>query len=89
MNIRPVSDLRNKYTEIEEDLMTSNTIFLTKNGYGAAVLMSVEEYARLTGNIPEPPRKNKKSLKSARGILHDIADPDLRALEGKAGDSMR
>lgn len=84
MNIRPVSDLRNKYTEIEQDLATSSTIFLTKNGYGAAVLMSVDEYAKLTGRMPEVPKKKKKTS-SARGYLSDIANPDLRALEKDAG----
>ena len=84
MNIRPVSDLRNKYTEIEQDLATSSTIFLTKNGYGAAVLMSIDEYTRITGRIPETPKKKKKTG-SARGLLSDIANPDLRALENDAG----
>lgn len=77
MNIRPVSDLRNKYTEVEQDLATTNSIFLTKNGYGAAVLMSVEEYARITGSTPVPPRKRNNNTKSARGFLHMYANPDM------------
>ena len=43
INIRPVSDLRNKFPEIEETVIGSNTpVFLTKNGYGTMVLMSIE-----------------------------------------------
>ena len=85
MDIRPVSDLRNKYTEIEQALETSNEIFLTKNGYGASVIMSVEAYSKLTGTTPLPPRKRKKHTKSARGILHDLANPELRKMEKDAG----
>ncbi len=78
MNIRPVSDLRNKYTEIEQDLASTNAIFLTKNGYGAAVLMSIEEYRRLTGTAPTLPVKHKKKASSARGLLHHLANPEFR-----------
>ncbi len=41
INIRPVSDLRNKFPEVEETVITTNSpVFLTKNGYGTMVLMS-------------------------------------------------
>ena len=46
INIRPVSDLRNKFPEIEETVIGSNApVFLTKNGYGTMVLMSIEQYS--------------------------------------------
>ena len=52
IHIRPVSDLRNKFTEIEETVVRSNSpVFLTKNGYGTMVLLSIEQYAALTENI--------------------------------------
>ena len=45
LNMRPVSDLRNKYSEVERQLIeTKEPIILTKNGVGSAVLMSIEEY---------------------------------------------
>ena len=51
-NIRPVSDLRNKYTEIEDCVMKEGEpVILTKNGYGAMVVMSLEQYAELTDEI--------------------------------------
>lgn len=54
INIRPVSDLRNKFPEIEETVLNSNApVFLTKNGYGTMVLMSIEQYAALTDNIEQ------------------------------------
>ncbi len=52
INIRPVSDLRNKFPEIEETVLGSNApIFLTKNGYGTMVLMSIEQYSALTDDV--------------------------------------
>ena len=47
MNIRPVSDLRNKYPEIEQLVLGGEEVFLTKNGYGSMVVMSIEHYSRL------------------------------------------
>ena len=52
INIRPVSDLRNKFPEIEETVIGSNApVFLTKNGYGTMVLMSIEQYSALTDDV--------------------------------------
>ena len=49
IHIKPVSDLRNKYTEIEQLVLTEQQpVFLTKNGYGTMVVMSLEAYAKLT-----------------------------------------
>ena len=51
IQIRPVSDLRNKFSEIETIVNNGNPVYLTKNGYGAMVVLSLEEYASLTDNI--------------------------------------
>lgn len=48
INIRPVSDLRNRYPEIEELVLKEDeAVYLTKNGYGSMVVMSLEKYAKL------------------------------------------
>lgn len=51
IHIRPVSDLRNKFTEIENVVKEGAPVYLTKNGYGSMVVMSLETYSRLTNNI--------------------------------------
>lgn len=33
IQIRPVSDLRNKFTEIESTVKADSPVYLTKNGY--------------------------------------------------------
>lgn len=46
--IRPVSDLRNNFAEISKIVHESNEpVFLTKNGYGDMVVMSIEQYEKL------------------------------------------
>lgn len=46
-HIRPVSDLRNSFAEISKIVHeTSEPVFLTKNGYGDMVVMSIEAYER-------------------------------------------
>ncbi len=51
ITIRPVSDLRNKFTEIEETVKKGEPVYLTKNGYGSMVVLSLEQYAALTDEI--------------------------------------
>ncbi|MBO6307380.1 type II toxin-antitoxin system prevent-host-death family antitoxin [Oribacterium sp. NK2B42] len=53
VNIRPVSDLRNKFTDIENVVKDGEPVFLTKNGYGSMVVMSIETYSKLTKNVEQ------------------------------------
>lgn len=46
MNIRPVSDLRNHYPEVEKEVQENGPVFLTKNGRGSMVVMSFDQYRR-------------------------------------------
>ena len=48
MQIRPVSDLRNKFPEVEKCVENGEPVYLTKNGYGSMVVLSIEQYERLT-----------------------------------------
>ncbi len=51
MNIRPVSDLRNKFPEIERLVQNGQPVYLTKNGYGSMVVLSLDEYERLIDQV--------------------------------------
>ncbi|MDD4583895.1 MAG: type II toxin-antitoxin system Phd/YefM family antitoxin [Eubacteriales bacterium] len=52
IQIRPVSDLRNKFPEIEDIVVREQQpVYLTKNGYGTMVVLSLQQYAELTDNI--------------------------------------
>lgn len=46
--IRPVSDLRNNFSEISKIVHESREpVFLTKNGHGDMVVMSIEQYENM------------------------------------------
>ena len=60
MKIRPVSDPRNHYADVERDVTEEGPVFLTKNGYGSMVVMSLEQLVvgRVAGKEPsrvQPP----------------------------------
>ena len=47
-SIRPVSDLRNNFADISRTVHeTQQPVFLTKNGYGDMVVLSMEAYENL------------------------------------------
>jgi prevent-host-death family protein len=51
-NIRPSSDLRNKYNEISEFCHKySEPVYITKNGTGDLAVMSIEVYEKLVGKF--------------------------------------
>ena len=43
-DIRPISDLRNRFTEIADFVQGGKTVIFTKNGYGCMVTMSFDAY---------------------------------------------
>jgi len=49
--IRPVSDLRNHFADISRTVHeTAQPVFLTKNGYGDMVVLSMEAYENMQLN---------------------------------------
>ena len=62
-DIRPVSELRNNFSDISKIVHENNTpVFLTKNGYGDMVVMSVEAYEKIISDSII----NQKLIKAAR-----------------------
>ncbi len=51
IQIRPISDLRNKFTDIEKVVGGGEPVFLTKNGYGTMVVLSLEAYSKLVNQV--------------------------------------
>jgi prevent-host-death family protein len=81
LQIRPVSDLRNKFAEIETLVSTNrNPVFLTKNGYGSMVVMSLDLYESLTENIEARLDEADLQAKSTKKRLtHDEVFSNVRA----------
>ena len=51
IDIRPVTDLRDNFPEIENTVQSGNPVYLTENGYGTMVVLSIENYSKLTDRI--------------------------------------
>ena len=75
INIRPVSDLRNKYPEIEDLVLRENEeVYLTKNGYGSMVVMSLEKYSKLMKDL-----NSEEMLESRFGV--EVIEKELEKAE--------
>ena len=80
--IRPVSDLRNKFADISRIVHeTSEPIYLTKNGYGDMVVMSTATFEKLKFDNEIYFKLKEAEIESEsidrRYISHEIFD-DLR-----------
>lgn len=69
MNIKPVSDLRN-YNKLIKEVTNDQPVFLTKNGRGMYVIVTIEEYDRVKASI-EMVEKLKQAESSGVVSLSD------------------
>ena len=53
IQIRPISDLRNNFSSIESIVNSGSPVYLTKNGYGSMVVMSIDAYSRMNRNVEQ------------------------------------
>ena len=80
INIRPVSDLRNKYPEIEDLVLREDeAVYLTKNGYGSMVVLSLEKYSEMLKALDE------EKLLEVRFGVNDI-NKALEEAENESND---
>ena len=70
IQIRPVSDLRNKFPEIESLVNEGQPVYLTKNGYGAMVVLSLEKYSNLTDDVEMKLDEADRLAESGEKRLH-------------------
>ncbi len=78
--IKPISDLRNTSEISELCHKKDEPIFITKNGYGDLVIMSIETYERNLAlsdiyrklSEAETQLENKSSLVNSESVFNDI-----------------
>ena len=87
--IRPVSDLQNKLTEIEEIVQQGEPVFLTKNGYGSMVVLSVEQYSALLDRAADPSADAGKPEDGAPNAAPAPAEEDAEEDADEASDGTR
>jgi prevent-host-death family protein len=81
IQIRPVSDLRNRFPEIELTVNEGEPVYLTKNGYGAMVVMSLKKYAELTDDIEvKLDEADRAAELSTDRLTHDEVFSSLRGV---------
>ncbi len=86
MDIRPASDLKYKFSEVENLAVNEDeVIYLTKNGYGSMVLMSLEKYTKMLGekDLEEKVKEEFGNIyieKVLDEIDEEIANKDIKYL---------
>lgn len=84
IQIRPVSDLRNKFPEIESVVKEGQPVYLTKNGYGSMVVMSIEQYSKLTGDIEAKlDEADAAAMETDKRLSHEEVFGNVRRRLGK------
>ena len=78
-DIRPISDLRNKFAEIADYVQGGNTVIFTRNGYGCMVTMSFETYKHL--NDPVIPELNQVDALCENDPRHYTRAESLKILK--------
>ena len=79
IHIRPVSDLRNKFPDIEKAVGGGEPVYLTKNGYGAMVVLSLEAYSRLTDGVESAlDEADRAAMEDDRRYTHEEVFSNLR-----------
>lgn len=79
IQIRPVSDLRNKFPDIEKIVNNGEAVYLTKNGYGAMVVLSLEAYSKLTDGVEQAlDEADHSALSDSKRYTHEEVFAGLR-----------
>ena len=79
IQIRPVSDLRNKFPDIERAVGGGDPVYLTKNGYGVMVVLSLEAYSRLTDGVENAlDEADRAATEDNRRYTHEEVFSNLR-----------
>ena len=70
MQIRPISDLQNDYNSIEKAVLENNqTVYLTKNGYGSMVMVSLDNFTKQENKQTGPAQEQEATKREHIGII--------------------
>ena len=87
IKIRPVSELRNSFPKIEDLVVNQGeTVYLTKNGTGIMVVMSIDKYSSLIKAVGETQTfsSKKSSRRTSKNSSNDSPSNDSVFEEGHA-----
>ena len=85
IQIRPVSDLRNKFPEIECMVNEGQPVYLTKNGYGTMVVLSLKQYSALTDDVEmKLDEADRQAAATTKRLSHqEVFENERRAAHAK------
>lgn len=86
MMIRPVSDLRNNFADISKTVHeTKKPVFLTKNGFGDMVVLSMEAYEnlQLESEIYTKLAESERAASAKRYTSEEVMSEVKKVLYGK------
>ena len=89
--IRPISDLRNKFTEISRIVHEEKEpVFLTKNGYGDMVVMSIEDYQdkKFIHEIDLKLLKARDEILNSESYSHEDVMSDIKKIIKNASTNL-
>lgn len=79
--IRPISDLKNKFPEIEKIVNEGQPVYLTKNGHRAMVAMSLEHYPELIDGIEyKLDEADQMAKTSNKRLSHETVFKNIREM---------
>jgi prevent-host-death family protein len=82
--IKPISDLRNNFKEISKLVHEQNEpVFITKNGYGDMVVLSMEEYERQQARLELYQKLAEAEDEAAQGAERKSHDEVMSMLRDK------
>lgn len=73
-NIRPISDLRNHFPEIESLVNEGAPVYLTKNGRESMVIMNNSAYDDLVDRCNDKPRWTSEERAEINTIIAEIEE---------------
>lgn len=86
-NIRPISDLRNNFKQISEMCHEDNEpIFLTKNGHGDIVVMSIELYEKQKALLELYEKLSEAELESQSKMTKISHDNLIKQMKAKLNE---
>jgi prevent-host-death family protein len=90
MNIKPISDLRNHYADIEKTVHEQGPVFLTKNGYGSMVVMSIDQFEHINGSVEQAlDAADRQAATTSLRYEHDeVFDSIRKGLRDDRGETL-
>ena len=86
LQIRPVSDLRNKFPDIEKIVNAGEPVYLTKSGYCALVVLSIDVFSMLSVGVDSAlVMADRLAAESSTRMSHEEVFGNLRPLSLRIG----